>query len=333
MKHASRRLRAALAGLSAVVAVAAQAAPHYRLTDLGANTLARGINAGGEVVGLDASAHAATWRRGTWTPLPLLPGGVDDSATLRITRSGAVLGNEVDAHLFSTSIVWTKAGKPVPLFHDPHASSTAYDIADDGTVVGSIVDPRGGPGAFAYTWQHGVAQRVPAAPWGTDVLPTVIDASHRLAGESVVDGQEELVLFSDGAWRVLGSLGGSALYAFQMNVHGQIVGTANLPDGGSHAFLWDGQALQDLGAPGGGASTARGINRHGTIVGWTAAPQADAVAFVWSDDAMQDLNTLVTDADGWTLGSADGIDDAGLIVGNGSVGGVPHAFLLTPAGR
>ena len=333
MQHDLRRLRAACAVLSAVVAFAAHGAPSYQLTDLGPRTHARGVNMHGEVVGLDAGGHAATWKRGAWTPLKLLPGGVDDSATLRITRSGAVLSNEIDAHSQSQAVVWSPAGRPARLSDDDRLSVIGYDMADDGTVVGLAANGRTGARPTPFTWQGGVARSVPATPWGTDAIPTVIDATHRLAGESVIDGQEQLVMFAGGAWSALGSLGGSGLYAMQMNSHGRIVGTANLPDGGSHAFLWDGQALRDLGTLAGGTSAARGINRDGTIVGWSAAPQADSVAFLWSDGAMQDLRPLVAGAEGWVLNSAEGIADTGAIVGNGAVDGVPHAFLLVPAGH
>jgi hypothetical protein len=44
---------------------------------------------------------------------------------------------------------------------------------------------------------------------------------------------------------------------------------------------------------------------------------------------MVDLNTLVT-APGWTLEAATGINNAGRIVGNGRLNGVPHAWLLLP---
>ena len=44
---------------------------------------------------------------------------------------------------------------------------------------------------------------------------------------------------------------------------------------------------------------------------------------------MTDLNTVLNASGvGWTLESAEGINDSGQIVGYGLIGGVQHAFLL-----
>jgi probable HAF family extracellular repeat protein len=45
---------------------------------------------------------------------------------------------------------------------------------------------------------------------------------------------------------------------------------------------------------------------------------------------MLDLNTLIPPGTGWTLDQANGINDAGEIVGYGAKKGQQHAFLLTP---
>lgn len=45
---------------------------------------------------------------------------------------------------------------------------------------------------------------------------------------------------------------------------------------------------------------------------------------------MADLNTLIDPASGWTLFDARDINDAGQIVGTGTISGTQHAFLLTP---
>ncbi len=51
----------------------------------------------------------------------------------------------------------------------------------------------------------------------------------------------------------------------------------------------------------------------------------------WEGGTAFDLNTLLVDGGGWTLQSAEGINDRGQIVGYGQFGGQTRAYLLTPA--
>ncbi|MFZ0279277.1 MAG: hypothetical protein WA254_02780 [Candidatus Sulfotelmatobacter sp.] len=45
---------------------------------------------------------------------------------------------------------------------------------------------------------------------------------------------------------------------------------------------------------------------------------------------MHDLNTLISASSGWVLNSATDINVWGQIVGEGTLNGAPHGFLLTP---
>ncbi len=67
----------------------------------------------------------------------------------------------------------------------------------------------------------------------------------------------------------LGTLGGQATVAREMNALGQVVGYSLLASGERHAFLWSGGTLTDL-APGGGHSEAWGVNASGQAVGLAA---------------------------------------------------------------
>src|SRR5205807_514810 len=53
-------------------------------------------------------------------------------------------------------------------------------------------------------------------------------------------------------------------------------------------------------------------------------------AFIWSGGVMSDLNNLISPASGWELTQAQDLNDVGQIVGEGTIGGQTHAFLLTP---
>jgi probable HAF family extracellular repeat protein len=127
----------------------------------------------------------------------------------------------------------------------------------------------------------------------------------------------------------LGTLGGSASYAWGINNDGQVVGYAVTANGLSHAFLYNG-TMNDLGTLGGNSSLAYAINNSGQAVGY-AAPAGNAAvhAFFYSGGTMFDLNNLANPSTpGTQLQSATGINDSGQIVANGSD---DHAYILTPS--
>jgi probable HAF family extracellular repeat protein len=336
MFQQARRFRTALVAASVLLAFgsAAAASARYALTDLGASTSASSINGSGQVAGQDAEGHAAVWRAGAWTPLQSpADGSFEDPTTLRINGTGAVASNCASASSVYRAILWSPTGTLQSLFGSLNIASVATDMADDGTVVGYASNAQGGD-PYAYIWKSGVARRLPVAPWGTQVTPQAVSSNHLIAGVSTTPEQrEELVIYQNGAWHDLGSLGG-AVYVAHMNRRGHIVGMATTDSGVLHAFAWQGTSIADLGTLGGLSSAARSINRRGTIVGWSQVPAGTVDAFVQAGGTMQDLNDgLVSGATGWSFTTANDVNDSGVIVGNGMLDGVPHAFMLTPTTR
>jgi probable HAF family extracellular repeat protein len=88
--------------------------------------------------------------------------------------------------------------------------------------------------------------------------------------------------------------------------------------------------MQDLGTLGGSFSGADGINNSGQVVGYSYTASGQNHGFLWQDGTMSDLNDLIPAGSGWTLYVAWAINNAGQIVGTGSLNGQTHAFLLTP---
>lgn len=82
---------------------------------------------------------------------------------------------------------------------------------------------------------------------------------------------------------------------------------------------------------GGSYSYAYGINASGQIVGYsTLAGDVTSDAFLYSGGILYDLNSLISPTAGWTLQSANAINDSGEIVGYGlNPSGQADAFLLT----
>jgi len=105
------------------------------------------------------------------------------------------------------------------------------------------------------------------------------------------------------------------------------------------AFLIDSRGLHDLGTlPNGTEAVAKAINLKRQIVGsaGTTPPRTGQKThgFLWSDGQLRDLNSLIPDAQNWSLESADGINDAGQIIGSGfhfdGKQWVTTSFLMTP---
>ncbi len=96
---------------------------------------------------------------------------------------------------------------------------------------------------------------------------------------------------------------------------------------------WPPSVPVDLGVlSGDNYSVAQAINASGTIVGYSKKTSTGVQrAFVsYNDGSMYDLITKVSNATGWTLQVAEGINANGWIVGNGTRNGMARGFLLTP---
>jgi probable HAF family extracellular repeat protein len=141
----------------------------------------------------------------------------------------------------------------------------------------------------------------------------------------------------------LGTLGGYYSSATDVNAAGQVVGSADTPDGYQHAALWDNGSIIDLGTLGGTYSWAEGINDLGQVVGSAYLPGDAAIhgflvdpqAGVWfqdhdldgRNDFMIDLGSL----EGSDSSQASDINNAGQVVGaSATADGFNHAFLWDP---
>jgi probable HAF family extracellular repeat protein len=152
---------------------------------------------------------------------------------------------------------------------------------------------------------------------------------------------------SGGAMADLGTLGGNFSTGRGINDSGQVVGDSSTTDSPYHAFLYtgipgNGGAMHDLGTlPGDASSSANAINAAGLVVGNSGVSGVFLyVGTPGTDGHMIDLNAWL-DANNpiegakWTLGTAFGITDSGLITGTGDYNDGPgglsdggRAFLL-----
>jgi probable HAF family extracellular repeat protein len=177
---------------------------------------------------------------------------------------------------------------------------------------------------------------------GTPDLPSEahgINTSGQIAGDTVNPSTNLLtatVWQPDGTISFLGVLGtGFESRAFAINDAGQVTGSSYTAQGSEHAFLFSNGQMTDIDTLGSLVSRGYAINNNGVVVGAAAAPNQPGIEFhavVVMGGSMMDLNTLIAAGSGLTLYQANGINDAGEIVGfaqsntDGSVSG----FLLTP---
>jgi probable HAF family extracellular repeat protein len=258
----------------------------------------------------------AIWENGTMTALPTLPGGNNGQAYW-VNIEGQVTGFAENGTRDSTcasvtpsqvlrfeAVIWGPKGEIREL--RPLKGDTvgfAFGINDNGQAAGTS-------GLCSNT-----------------SLPPVNPA-----------GPHAVLWESDGSATDLGSLGGTMTnVATSVNNRGEVVGAAQSSiDGNIHAFLWTRETgMQDLGAfPGAVVTLApccHTINDRGEVVGLSIdGTTFSSRALVWQDKMPVDLNTLIPADSGWYLQSALSINDAGKIVGYGTINGNVHAFLAIP---
>ena len=304
---------------------AAHAAPVYTLTDLGPDTTAAAINAKGSVVGVHAGVPSI-WKAGTWTPVA----GASGATVTAINKSGATAGWVAASTGRPEPATWNAKGKQATIgVPAPDTSGYANGIADDGTVVGYERSFQGVNSVFTYG--RGVRVEMTCGNGAVSCDAWAINANGQFTGEiSNAAGGFDAYVQTAGTWKDIGTLGGFNGVGQALNGAGHVAGASTTAKSGDnfHAFLYDGEKMRDLGTLTGVQSWALGIDDSDTVVGYTQDSKRRKDAFVYFGGMMYALSGVVSNADGWHLNVATGIDHAGRIVGNGAIGGVPHAFLL-----
>ncbi|BBD64771.1 hypothetical protein NIES4072_15650 [Nostoc commune NIES-4072] len=334
----------------------------YSITDLGslnptatgfdAFSAAYGINNAGQVVGNSILPSTDVFRSNAFRTAPnsAINPATDDLGTLggnsstgyAINDFGQVVGESKKSVYGSDyAFLWSDATGMQNLGTLGGESSVAYAINNLGQVVGSAETKEGDFHAFFYNGSGGLQDLTTLA--GLSSARDINDSGQIVGSAQTQSGQNHPFLYSrSGGLQDLGTLGGDEGVAYAINNLGQVVGRADIgatfepddpeegPSNVSHAFFYSGSGtLQDLGTLGGPNSEATDINDFGQIVGNAGSP------FFYSDGKMSNLNDLIPANSGWLLGSADGINNSGQIVGTGTIQDPErnypvHAFLLTP---
>ena len=337
--------------LVAVLAGPAAAVQRYTITDLGAHqdfpvSQAKAINAGNQVVGtLYDAAHtqprAFLFSGATMTML-------DPTATMTAQAIndaggivGAVIASTGDSHAFAYDGAIT-----ADLFTLGGPTSYALGINRDGLICGASTTGDGFTHAFVYEGGvmydiHVLAQATEySSPTPTaNIIHSTFSQAHDVndtrevvgyftAPDAGGTGTERAFFYKNEQMTELGSLGGADSRALAISNNGHIVGWSLSAAGVQFAtmFYTNGQ-VRSLGMPTTTAtwSAAYDVNDSGVAVG-----AASDAALVYTNGATTDLNTLIPSGTGWTLLAATGINNAGRIVGYGTINSQTHAFMLTP---
>ena len=313
------------------------AATTYVITDLGTlggtTSNATGINASGQVVGSSTTAgdtvtHAFLYSAGTMLDLGTLGG--DNSFGQAINAAGAVVGYSESAGPYSYRAFLRVGGPMVDLGTLGGPTSSAFSINTGGAVVGGA--DTGAAIASAFRYDGGPLVDLGSLGGFYSQAAGINDAAQVVgAAETGSPTRLRAFLYDGGPMIDLGTLGGSSI-ATAINENGHVVGYSQVA-GKNHAFLYTGGPLVDLGTSGYSDSLVYDINAADQVVGVQTNAYSPAAyrAFIWQAGVWQDLNGVIPAGSGWTLRFATGINDAGEIVGSGTIGGEQHGFLLTPS--
>jgi len=317
----------------------------YSITDLGTlpsfnSSEANGVNPSGQVAGISSNTvsgidHAFVWSNGTMQDLGTL--GFTSSSALDINALGQAIGNLYNDPASPHTFIWT-SDTGLTDIHDNStgfSSSVASSINGLGQIVGQLTND-GGDTGHAFLWSSGTGiTDLGVMPGLTSSSASDINDLGQVVGSSSPDtgATKGFLWTSDGGFTDLGTLPGFAnTDAGAINASTQVVGEASNDRGPVHGFLWTGSGgMTDLGTLSGFSSLhPSAINAGGVVVGEASNDPAPGVAFIWQNGVITDLNTLIPSGSGWFLQRANGMNDAGQIVGKGTIGGQSHAFLLTP---
>ena len=324
----------------------AHPATKYSIVDLGdlggGTSQAFGINNAGQVVGRSLTSlgetRAFVWDRQTgMQDLGVLGGyggeayGINDKG--QVVGRAFTDGNTVPHQGWITAFQWSTANGMTDLGAlYPNGGSWAFSVNASGLVAGisDLDDHR----IRAAVWDgFGTIQDIGTLGGDDSEGFAINDAGQVVGRADLANGSSKAFVWdAESGMRPTGPEGSTA---YDINNIGCVVGAFGLA-GEIHAFRWtEGGEIEDLGGPNGQFGVwgeATDINDSGLVVGWSKFSDVYFRALLWDGDGqMSDLNDLLDESGtGWTLASAEAINNLGQITGTGLYDGQTRAFILNP---
>lgn len=298
------------------------------LVDLGTgdNSLARGVNNQGQIVG-DRGADPATvqaflWDNDVITNLGVLP-GMTYSYAFDINASGQVVGvsgtGTLDNPILQRGFIWTATGG-IQALSTLGGISSARAINDNGDIAGfSTVSGTNTQQGHAVVWRNGVVTDLQPASFANDVgRAFAINNS----GEVVGWVYSRLQAFKWTATGVMVPLEGGL--PFGINDAGCVAGWS-ASGGVTAGYRICAGVSRNVGNCGGSGSRAWAINSGGDVAGDASNGGGQQAAFLWTETGGITCFPIPQGSDG--AGATD-VNDASWVVGtvNRPVGG-GHATL------
>jgi len=199
--------------------------------------------------------------------------------------------------------------------------STPTGISPHGTLV---TGKSGGYSQQAFFWDGAMHAIGPSGGEAVAVNESGVVAGNYPASPS---GYWHGFRWQDGTMADLATLGGTGSWAYGVSADGVVVGWAARADGYGRAVYWNSKGTAvDLGSLGGAwspCSSAWAINSKGVIVGQSCSDSGMRPVRFREPGIIDDLGTF-----GGSWGVAQGINDAGVIVGSASyASGAYHGFM------
>jgi probable HAF family extracellular repeat protein len=323
-----------LVAVGALLAASAARGNDYVLVDLGVHRTPLAVNDRGEIAGFDRRAdRAVRYRGGRWHFLARVGSTAWSGA---IDARGDVVGVDGNA-----AVIWGADGTR-QLLPMPQAVqvSVAEGVTDDSSTVGYFVPSNGDQRDHCFlSHPNGSSRDLGFMPHGDECVAVAINKQGQIVGgANVAAGQfTHAFLWEDGQMHDLGVLpGGDLSVALAINVHGDVVGYSDTQPGAErpHAVLWSGGVQMDIGQSDAFVqSLAYAINDSGEIVGEADEAASGATrATRFADGQVIELESEVAELGDWKLRHAYGINNDGVIVGEGVHADRLHGFMLVPKG-